>query len=536
MKKKSKILLLILLLLSGTVSGKFVQDDLKPFTDATYDLGALAFQWKDLFLSGTLDFGTNTMADGQMNGDWDFNSGNFTEVGNITGTDLDIAAGTGDYSSSGLMGCGTITAVSPSAVQTLQNNLASNGSQNNLLDIVRDVGATSQAGDGSSIRFSMIDTATGGRFNLAKIKYETEASSGRDGMMSLMTANNNVLISGLDIDSNQDVFILQDLDVAGVVTGGTYNGATLNSFTLAFGGGPPATISTLAGSALILSPATTLNISSIARFDDSIHFQEITTPTAIPNYGAIYTKANNELFFQDGAGNEHLLHGDAFSNLWFHSVNTDTVAIATQGVFVVIDSFENVGEQDDLGNVVGNALNNDFTIGTNGAGEYTFTFHTSISSASAASEMLVAMGITLNTPIDVTGATNATPIVVTSVAHGKLNGDMVTIVGATTNTAANGDWVVTAKTADTFTLVDLQGNNSVGNGVYDASSGDVTIVYPGNALIHREVGFGALGVGGANAGERLAVGDKVKLYVANLDSTRDLLVAIVNMEIDRIGD
>ena len=113
---------------------------------------------------------------------------------------------------------------------------------------------------------------------------------------------------------------------------------------------------------------------------------------------------------------------------------------------------------------------------------------------------------------------------------------MVTIASATTNTGANGDWVVTAKTDDTFTLLDLEGGNSVGNGVYDASSGDVTIKYPGNLVIHREVGFGALGVGGAAASSSLIAGDKVKLYVANVDSTKDLLVAIVNMEINRIGD
>ena len=33
--------------------------------------------------------------------------------------------------------------------------------------------------------------------------------------------------------------------------------------------------------------------------------KEITTPTAKPDYGKIYTKADNKLYFQDGAGNEH---------------------------------------------------------------------------------------------------------------------------------------------------------------------------------------------------------------------------------------
>ena len=36
-----------------------------------------------------------------------------------------------------------------------------------------------------------------------------------------------------------------------------------------------------------------------------IHMLETTTPGAIVNYGAIYCKADNKLYFQDGAGAEH---------------------------------------------------------------------------------------------------------------------------------------------------------------------------------------------------------------------------------------
>jgi hypothetical protein len=39
--------------------------------------------------------------------------------------------------------------------------------------------------------------------------------------------------------------------------------------------------------------------------DGAFHFRETTTPTAIVNYGAIYSKADNKLYFQDGAGVEH---------------------------------------------------------------------------------------------------------------------------------------------------------------------------------------------------------------------------------------
>ncbi|GAG63939.1 unnamed protein product, partial [marine sediment metagenome] len=37
----------------------------------------------------------------------------------------------------------------------------------------------------------------------------------------------------------------------------------------------------------------------------SLHLKECTTPAAIADFGALYTKADNHLYFQDGAGAEH---------------------------------------------------------------------------------------------------------------------------------------------------------------------------------------------------------------------------------------
>jgi len=43
----------------------------------------------------------------------------------------------------------------------------------------------------------------------------------------------------------------------------------------------------------------------IASATGILYLGETTTPTAQPNYGAIYTKNDNKLYFQDGAGTEH---------------------------------------------------------------------------------------------------------------------------------------------------------------------------------------------------------------------------------------
>jgi hypothetical protein len=64
----------------------------------------------------------------------------------------------------------------------------------------------------------------------------------------------------------------------------------------------------------------------------------------------------------------------------------------------------------------------------------------------------------------ISGATNASPIVITAPGHTFSNGEWVTIAGVRGNTAANGTWVVANKTSTTF---ELQG--SVGNGAYVAA-------------------------------------------------------------------
>ena len=64
----------------------------------------------------------------------------------------------------------------------------------------------------------------------------------------------------------------------------------------------------------------------------------------------------------------------------------------------------------------------------------------------------------------ITAATNATPIVITSAAHGLSNGDQVDIAYLATNTAGNGVWTVANKTTDTFELSGSVGNGATGLG------------------------------------------------------------------------
>jgi hypothetical protein len=66
----------------------------------------------------------------------------------------------------------------------------------------------------------------------------------------------------------------------------------------------------------------------------------------------------------------------------------------------------------------------------------------------------------------ITGATNATPIVITSASHGFSNGDVVAIIGVNGNTAANGLRKIKNVTTNTFELTDTSDANVAGNGAY----------------------------------------------------------------------
>jgi hypothetical protein len=83
--------------------------------------------------------------------------------------------------------------------------------------------------------------------------------------------------------------------------------------------------------------------------------------------------------------------------------------------------------------------------------------------------------------LPVTAASGSPIIVTTGFNHGLSTGQIVYIQGVTGNTAANGVWSVTSPTANTFTLVTPNGNNSATSGTY--GSGGLISLSPGYCLI-----------------------------------------------------
>lgn len=81
----------------------------------------------------------------------------------------------------------------------------------------------------------------------------------------------------------------------------------------------------------------------------------------------------------------------------------------------------------------------------------------------------------------ITGATNATPIVITATSHGFANGDIVVIYNVGGNTAANGTWVVAGQTTNTFQLTTVKDAlNSTGNAAYTSGGTAVNLTSAAN--------------------------------------------------------
>ncbi|HZZ81842.1 MAG TPA: pilus assembly protein TadG-related protein [Gemmataceae bacterium] len=110
-----------------------------------------------------------------------------------------------------------------------------------------------------------------------------------------------------------------------------------------------------------------------------------------------------------------------------------------------------------------------YTATVNNSGGYSAGYNGTLTFSSV--KNLAGTAVDLPGPQPVTGATNATPIVITSAGHGLANGNIINIAGVGGNTAANGTFKVASVTTNTFALQTTGGTNVAGNGTYTANTG-----------------------------------------------------------------
>lgn len=160
-----------------------------------------------------------------------------------------------------------------------------------------------------------------------------------------------------------------------------------------------------------------------------VNLKEITTPTAKADYGAIYTKTDNKLYFQDGAGveTEVSVGCKAYGEGWFYN-NSTVLTVETVDIPIGMH-----------GVTEGECCNMTFDIGSAGA-----------TSAFA----------------DGTGGT----VLVTSNGHGLSNGAIITIMGST---SYNGVFEISAVTTNTFKITDT----------WVADDGIATWIEPSSAVV-----------------------------------------------------
>lgn len=198
------------------------------------------------------------------------------------------------------------------------------------------------------------------------------------------------------------------------------------------------------------------NIRAIS--EGPVNLKEITTPVAVPDYGAIYTKTDNKLYFQDGAGVEHeiFIVGNYYAEMYLDS-NAVATVIETADTPIALRHC-----------TAGSLSGWTFNAGSTGA-------------------------ITAYTDY---GGTVAGTVKATSAAHGLTTGDVITIRGTT---SYNGIFAITVIDVDNFYFTDTW---VADDGASDWDEGDYLIAGSGAAGVYA-ISWGLSLTEGGTAGSIL---------------------------------
>ena len=175
-------------------------------------------------------------------------------------------------------------------------------------------------------------------------------------------------------------------------------------------------------------------------FLDGITIKEITTPTALADWGKLYTKTDNQLYFQDGTGIEHIASPieENYGEAYIYNNSNATV-------------IETVDTPIALRQISGGLVHN-------------FTFDAGSTGA-------------ITVYADYSGTVAGT-VLITSGTHGLSTGDIITIRGTTNY---NGVFEITVVSTDTFYITDTWVND---NGASDWDQGASLTVGAGAAGLY----------------------------------------------------
>ena len=169
----------------------------------------------------------------------------------------------------------------------------------------------------------------------------------------------------------------------------------------------------IGGATPVAGSFTTVNASDVVTLEKEVTIKEITTPTPVSGYGKIYTKSDNSLYFQDGAGVEHIAHpiGENYGEAYIYN-NSNATVIETADTPIALRQ-------------ISEGLSNNFTFDAGSTGAITAF-------------------------ADYSGTVAGT-VLATSGTHGLSTGEIITIRGTTNY---NGVSSVTVVSIDTFYFTD----------------------------------------------------------------------------------
>ncbi len=181
--------------------------------------------------------------------------------------------------------------------------------------------------------------------------------------------------------------------------------------------------------------------------------------------------------------------------------------------------------------------NNRIIIGANG--DYDIDLHVSLSAAGANKIFeITAFEIALASSA-ITGATAADPVVVTALAHGFSDGDLVKIADVGGMVELNNRiFIVADKTDDTFELQDDGANDIDGGGFTAYTTGGTAhlAVLESDVHAHRKfVVASDVGMGGGGSIEALSVGNHLELYMKNVTDATNMTTEALTLKMKRVG-
>ena len=264
---------------------------------------------------------------------------------------------------------------------------------------------------------------------------------------------------------------------------------------------------------------------------ETLRMAEISTPGAVANVGAAYPKADNNLYFQDGAGVERSVGLSDYAGIY-------TSDSAVEITILLVDALEPITIfTADMPELISNGAHGTDSITIGSTGVYGVSFHACAFSA-ANNKVFAFFGFEIAASgSTISGVTQADPGVVTATAHGFTNGQRVKITGVVGMTELNGQVYTVANKADnTFELNDDNGAdiNTGGYTAYDSAGTAFLATRLDQIHIHRKFAVSPdVGPISSCGLVSLTAGNTVEAFVKGLTDNTNLTICVCQLFIEK---